>query len=84
MKMTFAIVSALICSLAGRAFAGLRGLVFGILVYILSLYVIVYLLEIDPEVLGGRSKLISNSLVSYILLWVLLWTIMYSFVISMP
>mgnify|MGYP001143153690 CR=1 FL=1 len=78
-KMLFAILSALVCGIAGPAFAGLRGLMFGILVYILSLFVVVYALEIDPEELGGRQKLITGTLPSYLLLWVLLWTVLYAF-----
>ncbi len=78
-KMLFAILSAIVCGVAGPAFAGLRGLLFGTLVYILSLYVVVYILEIDPEELGGRQKLITGTLPSYLLLWVLLWTVLYAF-----
>ncbi len=81
-KMLFAILSAFVCGLGGQAFAGLRGLMFGLLVYGLTLYVIVYLLDIDPETLGGRVKLITNTLPSYLLLWVLLWTVIYAF--SLP
>lgn len=81
-KMLFAIISAIICGLAGPAFAGIRGLMFGILFYILSLYFIVYILEVDPEELGGRQKMITGTLPSYLLLWVLLWTVIYAF--SLP
>jgi hypothetical protein len=78
-KMLFAIISAIVCGLGGVAFAGLRGLMFGLLVYGLTLYIVVYVLEIDPETLGGRQKLITNTLPSYLLLWVLLWTVLYAF-----
>ncbi len=78
-KIFFAIISAIICGLGGPIFAGLRGLMFGVLMYVVSLFVIVYDLNIDPEDLGGRQKLITNSLPSYLLLWVLLWTIFYAF-----
>jgi hypothetical protein len=78
-KITFAIISAVICGLAGPVFAGLRGLMFGIFLYILSLFVIVYLLEVEPETMGGQQKLITNSLPSYLLLWVLLWTLIFAF-----
>ena len=80
-KMLFAVFSAIICSVCGRAFAGIRGLMFGILIYILTLFIIVYLLEIDPETLGGRVNLIKDTLFSYLLLWVLLWTLFYPFFI---
>jgi hypothetical protein len=56
--------------------------IFGFLVYILSLYVIRYLLEIPLEDLGGTQKMITNSLPSYLMLWVVLWTLMYAFTIS--
>ncbi len=81
-KIFFALISALVCGLAGPAFAGTRGVIFGFLVYILALFVIRYLLEIDLETLGGTQKMITNSLVSYLMLWVVLWTLMYSFTIS--
>ena len=78
-KMFFAFISAVVCGAYGTAFAGIRGIMFGFLVYVLSLYVIVYLLEVEPEQLGGRQKLVTDSLVSYLLLWVLLWTLLYAF-----
>ncbi|MBY8997196.1 MAG: hypothetical protein KGD60_05650 [Candidatus Thorarchaeota archaeon] len=81
-KILFALISALVCGLAGPAFAGTRGVIFGFLVYILALFVIRFLLEIDLETLGGTQKMITNSLVSYLMLWVVLWTLMYAFTIS--
>ncbi len=81
-KIFFAIFSALVCGIAGPVFAGSRGVIFGFLIYILSLFVIRYLLEIDLEDLGGTQKMITNSLPSYLMLWVVLWTLMYAFTIS--
>jgi hypothetical protein len=78
-KITFAIISAIVCAVAGPLFTGIRGLMFGLLMYGLTLYIVVYLLEIDPTTVGGRQKLITNSLPSYLLLWVLLWTVLYGF-----
>ena len=79
LKMVFAILAALVCGFAGTAFAGLRGIMFGFLMYGASLFVIVYLLDIAPEAIGGRQKLVTNTLVSFLLLWVLLWTLIYTF-----
>lgn len=81
-KLSFATVAGLICGITSPFFVGVRGLVFGLLVYILSLYVLVYLVEVDVAALGGRQKLIVNSLPSYLLLWVLLWTLIYSFTVT--
>jgi amino acid permease len=78
-KMTFALISAVICAAGGQAFAGTRGLMIGLLIYALSLYVVVYLVGINPEDLGGRQKLVTNTLPSYLLLWVLIWTVLYAF-----
>ncbi|TFG07893.1 hypothetical protein EU522_00300 [Candidatus Thorarchaeota archaeon] len=78
-KIFFAIISAVICGLYGPLFAGSRGLIFGVLTYVLSLFVVVYIMEIDPEEIGGRQKLITNSLPTYLLLWVVLWTLFYAF-----
>ena len=78
-KIFFAIISALVCGLGGPFFAGLRGLVFGVLVYVLSLFVIRHVLGIPLDKLGGTQKMITNSLPSYLLLWVVLWTIMWGF-----
>jgi hypothetical protein len=80
-KMLFAILSALICAIGGQTFAGLRGLLFGALMYVLTIFVIVYLLDVDPSVVGGRQKLITNSLMSYLLMWVVLWTLFYAFAV---
>lgn len=78
-KILFAIISGLSCAAGSQAFAGIRGLMLGLLIYGLSLYAVVYLLEIDPEELGGRQKLVTNTLPSYLLLWVLIWTVLYAF-----
>jgi len=78
-KIFFAIISALVCGFTGPYFRGTRGVIFGFLVYILSLYVIRYLLEISLDDLGGTQKMITNSLPSYLMLWVVLWTLIYAF-----
>jgi hypothetical protein len=78
-KMFFAIISALICGIGGQVFAGTRGVMLGFLIYILSLFVIRYLLDIEPGKLGGMQKMITNSLFSYLMLWVVIWTIIYAF-----
>ncbi len=78
LKMFFALISAIVCGVAGIAFAGIRGIMFGFLMYVASLFVIVYLLDIDPESIGGRQKLVTNTLPSFLLLWVLLWTLIYT------
>ncbi len=78
-KISFAIMTAIICGVGGSFFAGIRGLMFGLLVYVVTLYVLVYLIEIDVKALGGRQKLITNALPSYLLLWVLFWTLLYAF-----
>ncbi len=78
-KITFAIISAVLCGVGGAFFAGIRGLMFGLLVYVGTLFVLVYLIEIDIKALGGRQKLITSALPSYLLLWVLLWTLLYAF-----
>jgi amino acid permease len=78
-KIFFAIVTALICGIGGQVLVGTRGVLFGFLMYILSLYVIRYLLEVEPSELGGMQKSITNSLFSYLMLWVVLWTLLYAF-----
>jgi hypothetical protein len=78
-KIFFALISAFVCGIGGQAFAGTRGVLFGFLVYILSLYVIRYLLDVSPEDLGGMQKMITNSLFSYLMLWTVVWTILYAF-----
>lgn len=78
-KITFAIISAVICGVGGDFFAGIRGLMLGLLFYILTLFILVDLLSLDVEKFGGRRKLITDSLPSYLLLWVLLWTLIYAF-----
>ena len=78
-KIFFALVSAITCGIGGQVFAGTRGVLFGFLVYILSLFVIRYLLELEPEDLGGMQKMITNSLFSYLMLWTVVWTLIYAF-----
>jgi hypothetical protein len=78
-KISFAIISAIICGVGGSFFAGIRGLMFGLLIYVTTLFVLVYLIEIDIKALGGRQKLITSALPSYLLLWVLIWTLLYAF-----
>ena len=78
-KIFFAIITALICASQGQLWAGVRGVLFGFLMYIVSLYVLVYIIELDVKALGGRQKLAYNSLPSFLLLWVLLWTVLFAF-----
>ncbi len=78
-KIFFALISAIVCGIGGQAFAGTRGVIFGFLVYILSLFAIRYLLDVDPEDLGGMRKMITNTLFSYLMLWTVVWTIIYAF-----
>ncbi len=78
-KIFFAFISALICGIGGQAFAGTRGVMLGFLIYVLSLYVIRYLLDVEPEQLGGLQKSITNSLFSYLMLWTVVWTLLYAF-----
>ena len=78
-KIFFALISALICGLGGQIFAGTRGVLLGFLIYILALFVIRYLLELEPEDLGGMQKMITNSLFSYLMLWTVVWTILFAF-----
>ncbi|MGY5862581.1 MAG: hypothetical protein RTU09_09460 [Candidatus Thorarchaeota archaeon] len=78
-KISFALISAVICGVGGSFFAGIRGLMFGLLVYVAALFALVYLIEIDVNALGGRQKLITSALPSYLLLWVLFWTLLYAF-----
>jgi hypothetical protein len=80
-KIFLALITALICGLGGQWFAGSRGVLFGFLMYILALFVIRYLLEIEPETLGGTQKMITNSLPSFLMLWVVFWTLIYAFMI---
>ncbi|MHA2146076.1 MAG: hypothetical protein ACXAB0_11545 [Candidatus Thorarchaeota archaeon] len=80
-KIFLAIVTAVICGLGGLTFAGTRGVLFGFLMYVLSLFVIRFLLDIEPETLGGTQKMITNSLPSFLMLWVVIWTLIYAFVI---
>lgn len=78
-KIFFAFISALICGIGGQAFAGTRGVMLGFLIYALALFVIRYLLEVEPEQLGGMQKMITNSLFSYLMLWTVIWTLLYAF-----
>jgi len=78
-KIFFAMISAIICGLGGPVFAGTRGLMLGLLIYVLALFVIRYLLEVSIDKLGGMRQLVTNSLPSYLLLWIVLWTIMWAF-----
>ncbi|MHA1615597.1 MAG: hypothetical protein ACTSYJ_12190 [Candidatus Thorarchaeota archaeon] len=78
-KILFAFISALLCGIGGQAFAGTRGVMLGFLIYVLSLFAIRYLLEVEPEQLGGLQKMITNSLFSYLMLWTVIWTLLYAF-----
>jgi amino acid permease len=78
-KIFFALISAFICGIGGQAFAGTRGVLLGFLIYILALFVIRYLLDVEPEQLGGMQKMITNSLFSYLMLWTVVWTLLYAF-----
>ncbi len=79
LKITFAIIASILCVLFDLR--GWRGGLFGLVIYGFTYYITIYVLNIDPSEVGGRTKVITSGLFSYLLIWVLVWTILFDFIV---
>jgi hypothetical protein len=80
-RLFFAIIAALIClglNLSGPL--GIFGFIIGIVIIVLSYFVSVYLLSVDPEAIGGHARGLIKGLGTAILLFLVIWFLVYNFV----
>ncbi len=80
-RLIFAFVAALIClSLNLSAVLGAIGFILGIVIIIVSYFLPIYLLGIDPEIVGGHGRGLMKGLGTGILLFLVTWFLVYNFI----
>ncbi len=79
LKIFFAIIASILCVLFDLR--GWRGGLFGLVIYGFTYYITIYVMGIDPSEVGGKTKVITSGLVTYLLIWVLTWTILFDFIV---
>ncbi len=79
LKIFFAIIASILCVLFDLR--GWRGGLFGLVIYGFTYYITIYVMGIDPSEVGGKTKVITSGLFSYLLIWVLTWTILFDFIV---
>ena len=80
-RLIFAFVAALIClglNLSGPL--GAVGFIIGIVVIVLSYFLSIYLLGVNPEEIGGHSRGLMKGLGTGILLFLVIWFLVYNFI----
>ena len=55
-----------------------QGVIMAVVVLILSYFTALYVLRIDPEEIGGKTKLLTTGIGTYLLVGILTWTILYN------
>jgi len=75
-RVIFAILTAILSSLL--ELNGYRVLSFGIVMYLLSYYIIRYGLDIAPESVGGSSGLMFTGFGSFLLVWMTILALVYT------
>ncbi len=78
-RFAFGIAAAALCIAFGAT--GMRGITFGLVMYVASCYAIRYGLRISPAEVGGGAML-TTGLMAFLGSWILLWTVSYTFRIS--
>ncbi|MBS7643029.1 hypothetical protein KEJ26_00335 [Candidatus Bathyarchaeota archaeon] len=75
-RIGLAVLTTLIC--LGLQLSGVRGIILGVLMYIVSYYVIRFGLNVEPEAVGGGNKLFTIGIGSYFLVWLFTWALLYT------
>ena len=80
-RLIFAFVAATIClvfNLSGLL--GAVGFIVGIVIIIVSYYIPIYLLGVDPELVGGFGRGMMKGLGTGILLFLVTWFLVFNFI----
>ncbi len=80
-RLIFAIMAALIClGLNLSGLLGVIGLIIGIVIIVVSYFVPIYLLGVNPEDVGGHGRGLMKGLGTAILLFLVTWFLVYNFI----
>lgn len=82
LKGLFGLLTSTICIIL--KLEGGIGLMFGILMYFLSISVIRHILRIKPSDITSPEQLYLNGLAPYLALWLLPWIVVYTFQFKHP
>jgi len=76
-RVGLGVLTAILC--LGLQLLGIRGIILGILMYVVSYYLIRYGLGVEPKAVGGGNKLFTIGIGSYFLVWLFTWALLYTF-----
>jgi len=76
LKMLLAIAAALVCS-TFRIYR-LPGIGLGVLIYLATYPLAVYVLRVDPSKSGGARKILLSGLITYLFVFTVLWSIIFT------
>lgn len=83
-RLIFAVVAASVClgfKFSGQ-YLGLPGFILGVVIVVLSYFVAVYLLGVDPESVGGHWRGLTKGLGTALLLFLIIWFLAYNFLVA--
>ncbi len=72
-RFFIAIMTGIVCAVLRQT--DLPGVMLGIVFYLFSSVVAIYVLRITPEQVGGRTTLYTKGIATYIFVWITVWTI---------
>lgn len=76
-RIGLGVLTAILC--LGLQLLGIRGIILGVLMYVVSYYLIRYGLGVEPKAVGGGNKLLTIGIGSYFLVWLFMWALLYTF-----
>jgi hypothetical protein len=83
-RLIFAVVAASVClgfNFSGQIL-GLPGFILGVVIIVLSYFVAVYLLGVDPKAIGGHRRGLTKGLGTALLLFLIIWFLVYNFFVA--
>lgn len=76
LKMLLSVTAALICS-AFRIYR-LPGIGLGLLIYLTTYPLAVFVLKVDPTKSGGPRKILLSGLITYLFIFTVIWSIIFT------
>lgn len=76
----FRLVLAIVCAFVNSFLwlTDFQGLIMAVVVLVLSYFTALYILRIEPDEVGGKTKLFTTGIGTYILVGIVSWTILYN------
>jgi len=83
-RLVFAAVAAFLClifNLSGPVI-GILGFILGVTIIVLSYFITVYFLGVDPKEIGGHARGLISGLGTSIFLFLIIWFLIFNFLVA--